>query len=159
MKPNPLLTLGQLATIGYAFADSSVTTLAWIYEKMVGWSDSYPWTEEEVLTWISLYYLSTAGPEASSYNYYEALHGTIINIPVVQNYINIPLGIADFPVEISNSPKSWWGTLGPIVYSKSFDRGGHFAGWERPQDIAEGLCEMFGKDGGAAGAVARKSGY
>jgi hypothetical protein len=26
-------------------------------------------------------------------------------------------------------------------------RRGHFAGWERPQDVVEWLCEMFGKGG------------
>ena len=101
----------QPATIGFAVADSPVAILAWIYEKMVGWSDSYPWTDEDVLTWVSLYCISMAGPEASSYHYYEALHGTIINASVVQGYIDVSLGIVDFPVEISNTPKSWWGTL------------------------------------------------
>jgi hypothetical protein len=153
------LTSIQPATIGFAFADSPVATLAWIYEKLIGWTDAYPWTDEEVLTWISLYYFSTAGPEASSNHYYEALHGTVIDTAVVQSYIDVPLGIADFPVEIANAPRAWWGTLGPIVYSKSFDKGGHFAGWERPEDVAKGLCEMFGKGGGAAGVVAGKTGY
>jgi len=147
------------ATIGFAFADSPVATLAWIYEKLVGWTDKYPWTNDEVLTWISLYYFSTAGPEASSYHYYEALRGSEVNVAVLQGFIDIPLGITDFPMEISNSPKAWWGTLGPIVYSKSFDKGGHFAGWERPDAVAEGLCEMFGKDGGAQRVVDGRSGY
>ncbi|KAG0650258.1 Epoxide Hydratase [Hyphodiscus hymeniophilus] len=147
------------STIGFAFADSPIALLAWIYEKLAGWTDSYPWTDDEILTWISLYYFSTAGPEAPSYHYYEAVHASDMPVPVLQSYIDIPLGIADFPLEISNSPNSWWGTLGPVVYSKSFDKGGHFAGWERPEDIVEGLQEMFGKDGGAAGVVDGKSGY
>ena len=126
---------------------------------MVAWTDSYPWTDDEILTWISLYYFSTAGPEAPSYHYYEAFHGSEMTIPVLQSYIDIPLGIADFPAEMSNAPKAWWKTLGPVVYSKSFERGGHFAGWERPGDVVEGLCEMFGKEGGAEGVVEGKSGY
>jgi len=34
-------------TLGYSLADSPVGMLAWIYEKLVEWSDSYPWTDEE----------------------------------------------------------------------------------------------------------------
>ena len=39
------------------------------------------------------------------------------------------------------------------------ERGGHFAGWERPNDLASDLCEMFGKGGGAYGVVPDKDGY
>jgi len=45
------------------------------------------------------------------------------------------------------------------VFSKSYDKGGHFGGWERPEDVASGLCEMFGKGGGAYKVVEGKSGY
>lgn len=34
-------------TLGYGLADSPVGLLAWIYEKLVQWTDSYPWTDEE----------------------------------------------------------------------------------------------------------------
>jgi len=34
-------------TLGYSLADSPVGMLAWIYEKLVQWTDSYPWTDEE----------------------------------------------------------------------------------------------------------------
>ena len=34
-------------TLGYGLADSPVGMLAWIYEKLVQWTDSYPWTDEE----------------------------------------------------------------------------------------------------------------
>ena len=36
-------------TLGYLLADSPVGLLAWIYEKLVGWTDNYPWTEDEGL--------------------------------------------------------------------------------------------------------------
>jgi hypothetical protein len=49
--------------------------------------------------------------------------------------------------------------LEPVVWSKSYEKGGHFAAWERPGDIADGLGEMFGKGGGAYGAVEGRSGY
>lgn len=149
-------------TINYALRDSPVGLLAWIYDKLVDWSDDYPWLDrpDEVCLWVSIYVFSRAGPDAASYIYYEALHDTKqITFPVVQGYIDTPLGIADFPVEICNNPVSWRKTMGPIVSMKIFDKGGHFAGWERPEDVAGQLCEMFGKGGGAYGVIKGKDGY
>ena len=37
----------QPQTLGYSLADSPSGLLAWIYEKLVNWSDSYPWTDDE----------------------------------------------------------------------------------------------------------------
>jgi hypothetical protein len=34
-------------TLGYALADSPVGLLGWIYEKLIEWSDNYPWTDDE----------------------------------------------------------------------------------------------------------------
>jgi len=64
---------------------------------------------------------------------------------VVQGYIDVPLGLADFPVEISNAPRAWWGSLGPVVWSRSYEKGGNFAAWERPGDLVEGLRYVLGR--------------
>ena len=34
-------------TVCYSLADSPVGLLAWIYEKLVAWSDNYSWTDDE----------------------------------------------------------------------------------------------------------------
>lgn len=34
-------------TLAYALTDSPVALLAWIYERLVHWTDKYPWTEDE----------------------------------------------------------------------------------------------------------------
>ena len=34
-------------TLGYSLTDSPVGLLAWIYEKLVAWTDNYPWTDDE----------------------------------------------------------------------------------------------------------------
>ena len=146
-------------TIGYALTDSPVALLAWIYEKLHDWTDSYPWTDDEILTWISIYWFSTAGPAAASFIYYEALHDTKMPVSVVQGYIDVPLGLAYFPKEVGNAPKAWTRTLGPVVLVSESDRGGHFAAWERPDVIADDLKKMFGKEGGAYGVVRGKNGY
>ena len=48
----------QPQTLGYSLADSPVGLLAWIYEKLVLWTDDYKWTDDEgtrMLTY-SVYY-------------------------------------------------------------------------------------------------------
>jgi len=47
----------------------------------------------------------------------------------------------------SCSPESWWDGMGPVVSKKRFEKGGHFAAWERPGDLVGCLEEMFGKGG------------
>lgn len=37
----------QPQTLGYSLADSPAGLLAWIYEKLVNWSDEYPWSDDE----------------------------------------------------------------------------------------------------------------
>lgn len=34
-------------TLGYALADSPAGLLAWVYEKLVNWTDAYAWTDDE----------------------------------------------------------------------------------------------------------------
>ena len=34
-------------TLGYSLADSPAGILAWIYEKLIVWSDDYPWEDDE----------------------------------------------------------------------------------------------------------------
>lgn len=37
----------QPQTLGYSLADSPAGLLAWLYEKLVVWSDDYPWDDDE----------------------------------------------------------------------------------------------------------------
>jgi hypothetical protein len=112
-------------TLGYSLTDSPVGLLAWIYEKLVGWTDNYLWTDDEgaflidqtyplivyswwvcfgnfhslVLTWISIYWFSRAGPAASLRIYYEIqwIHNT--SPPL------IPRGVSYFPHELVDLPR------------------------------------------------------
>lgn len=62
-------------TIGIALEDSPVGLLSWMYDKLVAWTDEYPWTDDEVCEWVSLYWFSRAGPAASVMIYHEAFKG------------------------------------------------------------------------------------
>jgi hypothetical protein len=151
-------------TIGYALADSPVALLAWIYEKLHDWTDGYPWTDEEILTWISIYQFSTAGAHASVRIYYEATHHTpgkrIKHRDDISLWIpKVKLGLAFFPKELGIFPATWGRTLGPVAYESHNETGGHFAAWERPEVIANDLKAMFGKKGPCYGIVKGRSGY
>jgi pimeloyl-ACP methyl ester carboxylesterase len=103
-------------TLSYAFADSPVALLAWIYEKLVDWTDGYEWTDDEILTWISIYWFSTAGPNAHIRIYYEASHNPTDVIPSrerASEWVDkVKLGLAHFPREITVVPRIWGKTLG-----------------------------------------------
>lgn len=147
-------------TVGYSLNDSPVGLLAWIYEKLHDWTDAYPWTDDEILTWISIYWFSRAGPAATTRIYYEFFHDPS-KLPVQAGQYNakVPMGLAHFPKELYVVPKIWGRTLGPVVYESDNDRGGHFAAWERPEIIVADLRKMFGKRGGAYGVVKERNGY
>ena len=151
-------------TLGYVLQDSPVSLLAWIYEKLHDWTHDYPWTDDEILDWVSVYWFSTAGPAASVRIYYEATHPSPPDTPYTflrtQQYIpHVPLGVAHFPKEISVVPRTWARTMGPVVYESEYTHGGHFAAHEHPEAIVRDLQKMFKKKGPCFGVVKGKDGY
>jgi len=127
------------------------------------WTDGYPWTDDEILTWLSIYWFSTAGPNAHVRIYYEVTHSSTPKIPSrerASEYVDkVKLGVALFSKELTVVPKVWIKTLGPVVYESENDEGGHFAAWEKPAVIAGDLQKMFGKGGPCFGIVPDRSGY
>ncbi|VDB86668.1 unnamed protein product [Peniophora sp. CBMAI 1063] len=149
-------------TLGYSLSDSPVGLLAWIYEKLVAWTDAYSWNEDEVLTWISIYWFSRAGPTASTRLYYEAMAGGSSSEPgALFNVfkVNVPIGLSFFPREISTPPESYVPPHGQVVQSVRHERGGHFAAYEVPDLLVGDLRKMFGKEGKAYGVVKKNDGY
>ena len=147
-------------TLGYSLADSPVGLLAWILEKLHDWSDDYPWTDDEILTFVSIYLFSTAGPGAAQRVYYENTHAHQELREKLNGYVpDVKIGFARFPKELMLWPKEWNKSLGPVVFESEYDKGGHFAAYERPDAIIKDLRAMFGKGGGAYGVVCGKTGY
>ncbi|KAJ7082960.1 Alpha/Beta hydrolase protein [Mycena epipterygia] len=150
----------QPQTLGYSLADSPVGLLAWIYEKLVCWTDNYPWDDDEVLTWISIFWFSRAGPAASIRIYFEAGNRDIAKVfSVTEPRPTIPLGLSHFPKDVVVLPKSWSRGLGNIVYEADHESGGHFAAYEQPEALVDDLRKMFGKGGPAFGVVPGGPGY
>ncbi|KAF4472202.1 epoxide hydrolase [Fusarium albosuccineum] len=135
-------------TVGLAWADSPVALLSWIYEKLHDWTDNYPWEDDEILTWISIFQFSTAGSEASARIYFEMEHPE----PSQQHLDWVPdvkLGLSYFPRDLIVLPKCYGRTLGPVVFENVHERGGHFAAHELPEELVEDVREMFSRGGGA----------
>ncbi|KAJ6455067.1 Alpha/Beta hydrolase protein [Mycena vitilis] len=145
-------------TLGYSLADSPVGLLAWISEKMVSWTDAYPWDDDEVLTWVSSYYFSRPGPAASLRIYYE-LHNGDKRYPPPSEAPTIPFGMSYFPKEVIVVPRLWKHLLGNVVSESQHDRGGHFAAHEQPELLVADVRKMFGRNGPAFGVVPGKTGY
>jgi pimeloyl-ACP methyl ester carboxylesterase len=145
-------------TVAYCLADSPVALLGWIYEKLIHWTDDYPWTDDEILTWISIYWFSTAGPGASVRTYFEAHNpskefGGLATDKAFWAWTKVPLGITQFPKDVIGIPKVFTQTLGNVVLQNWGKDGGHFAAWERPDVIVNALRTMFGEGGGACGVL------
>ncbi|KZT23429.1 alpha/beta-hydrolase [Neolentinus lepideus HHB14362 ss-1] len=146
----------QPQTLGYSLADSPVGLLAWIYEKLVNWTDHYQWEDDEVLTWVSIYWFSQAGPASSLRIYYEVMNENMDLSPVRE----VPLGVSYFPKELAPVPKSWTRSLvGDVVFEIEHTSGGHFAAYEKPEELVNDLRRMFGKGGPVFGVVPGMTGY
>ncbi|TFL02307.1 Alpha/Beta hydrolase protein [Pterulicium gracile] len=167
-------------TLGYSLSHSPAGLLAWIYEKLIHWTNEYPWDDDEdkskpptalrttadfafssitrlghhrsMLTWISIYWFSKAGPAASLRIYYETIkhdeHGVRSS-----DAPTIPFGASFFPKEIIRHPITWIRNVHNLVFTSEYERGGHFASYERPDAIASDLRSMFGKEGPTHGVV------
>ena len=126
-----------------------------------------------VLEWISVYWFSRAGPAASVRIYYE-----VANAAAPPRRSAIPCGLSFFPQELGAPPRTyvpslpllhrpsltvvlcrWARTVGNVVFEAEHEAGGHFAAFERPQNLAADVRAMFGKGGPAFGVVPGKSGY
>ncbi|KAK0488142.1 Alpha/Beta hydrolase protein [Armillaria luteobubalina] len=148
----------QPQTLGYSIADSPVGLLAsWMFERLVNWTDEYPWDDDEVLTWVSIYLFSRSGPTASIRIYFEVFGSSDVSDMAGQP--SIPHGISYFPKELISFPRLWSRTSKHIVFESEHASGGHFAAHEKPQELVNDLRKMFGKGGPAFGVVPGKTGY
>ncbi|PHH92494.1 hypothetical protein CDD83_7131 [Cordyceps sp. RAO-2017] len=152
-----LLQSTKPATLAFALADSPVALLAWVYEKLHDWTDGYRWTDDEVLTWVSVYRFSAAGPAASLRIYYEAFHADFRgSLFAAGGYVpGVPLGVSHYPKDLLAPPRAVASASGPVVFEAVHDEGGHFAAYERPDLFAADLRAMFGTGGGACDVARR----
>jgi pimeloyl-ACP methyl ester carboxylesterase len=130
-------------TIGYSLSDSPVGQAAWIYEKLVQWSDpndgpEHELTGDEILDNIMLYWASNSG--ASSARLYFESFATDFS----RQQLDIPVAVSVFPGELYRPPKIWGErTYTKLFYWNEVARGGHFAAFEQPDIFVAELRKSF----------------
>ena len=130
-------------TIGYSLVDSPVGLAAWIYEKMMTWTDNAGRPEDAlsrdtILDNIMLYWLTASGASAARL-YWESFGGL-----AAPAQVKLPAGVSNFPKEISKSPREWAArTYNDLVYWSDVAKGGHFAAWEQPELFVAELRKCF----------------
>ncbi|GAA0333130.1 epoxide hydrolase [Sphingomonas oligophenolica] len=129
-------------TLGYGLHDSPIGQAAWIYEKLLDWTDSVDavdtiLTNDEMLDNITLYWLM--GTAASSAQFYWENTSADTTTKV-----ELPTGITQFPGDLFNASRRWVERAYPqIVYWSQQKVGGHFAAWEQPEIFADELAACF----------------
>lgn len=132
-------------TLAYGLNDSPVGLAAWIIEKFRTWSDCHGeierrFSKDELLTNIMIYWV-TQTIHSSIRTYYENAHASSMLQP--GKPINVPVGFALFPKEISLPPREWAERRLHVQRWREMPRGGHFAAMEEPELLAEELRAFF----------------
>jgi pimeloyl-ACP methyl ester carboxylesterase len=131
-------------TLAYGLNDSPAGLLSWILEKFWAWTDNAgnvydAVPREELLTNAAIYWFTgTAGSSARLY--YESLGSSAVRVPPTSG---VPLGVANFPMEIIGGRRRWVEQQNKLVHWSELDRGGHFAALEEPEALAADVRTFF----------------
>lgn len=134
-------------SLAYGLNDSPVGLGGWIIEKFNSWSDHAGnlediLTKEELLANVTLYWL-TQTIHSSSRMYYEIRLNPLIFSE--SDYVDIPVGYANFPKEIPTPPRSYIEKGLNIIHWSELPKGGHFAALEQPVLLANDIKSFFEK--------------
>ncbi|KAF8315330.1 alpha/beta-hydrolase, partial [Clavulina sp. PMI_390] len=141
------------ATIGYAIAVSPVALLAYIGEKFLAWSDPTTLDMDDVLTTVTIYYLTSCFP-TSVMIYQKCKAGRArLSDPTIWGKIKSQMAFSAFPYEVAVPPAAWIAKCGPLVQFKRHDKGGHFPALDNPDALVEDLCEFVGAHWGKSSAA------
>jgi pimeloyl-ACP methyl ester carboxylesterase len=132
-------------SVGYGLEDSPAGLAAWIVEKFGAWSDGAPlpeasFTRDQLLTNITTYWV-TATATSSARIYYEMRQIGRGALP--QDYVTVPTGIANFPGEVTRTPRAWVEHRYNVTHWTNHDRGGHFAAMQVPEIFVDDVRTFF----------------
>ena len=124
------------ATIATALGDSPAGLLAWIGEKLRSWTDcdgdlSAVFDRDELVTWIAAYWHTRS--IGTSFTPYA------VPSPKQPGRVDVPTVFTVFPKDLVNAPRSFAERFFDVREFRTFEHGGHFAAWERPDDYAWGV--------------------
>ena len=132
-------------TLAYGLNDSPVGLAAWIVEKFWSWSDcggdvERAFTKDELLTNVMIYWLT------ETINSSIRLHFEFVHHPSgVQpgERVEVPTGVAVFPREILNPPRSLAESMYDIRRWAVMPSGGHFPALEKPGELVKEIRAFF----------------
>ncbi len=132
-------------SLGYGLVDSPAGLCAWIVEKFGAWSDGAPFpeasfTRDQLLTNITTYWV-TGTATSSARIYYEMRQIGRGALP--QEYVAVPTGIANFPGEVTRTPRAWVEHRYHVTHWTEHDRGGHFAAMQVPDLFVDDVRAFF----------------
>jgi hypothetical protein len=127
--------------LGMAMHDSPVGMLAWMYDKLVVWTDEYPWTPREIITWTLMHYFP--GPTTSFMMYHENTYESLMSSTFFNQKITVPYGVSAFPKELAVMPRSWVEKVTNLKFYREHERGGHFAMHEKPDELVGDMIEFY----------------
>ncbi|HEX4430212.1 MAG TPA: epoxide hydrolase [Frankiaceae bacterium] len=132
-------------TLAYGLHDSPVGQLAWILEKWRAWSDcggdvESVFTKDEILVNATIYW-ATGTMRSSTQWYWEHAHRPPAAVRPVR--IECPTGVARFPRDVMQVPRTAAERKYDLRRWTEVDRGGHFAALEQPEILVEEIRAFF----------------
>lgn len=111
-------------TLAVALGDSPAGLAAWLVEKLESWSDERAFTVDELLTWVSAYWVTgTIGTSFATYT----------EPAVLPDRVDTPTVLSAFPRDIKPEPRSYAEAFLNVREYVEHPAGGHFAAWEQPE--------------------------
>jgi pimeloyl-ACP methyl ester carboxylesterase len=117
-------------TLAVALGDSPAGLAAWIVEKLDSWSDESAFTADEILTWVTAYWVS--GAIGTSF----ATYTEPVTLP---DRIETPTVLSVFPRDLKPEPRSYAEAFLNLSDYVEHQAGGHFAAWEQPVEYVDDL--------------------
>jgi pimeloyl-ACP methyl ester carboxylesterase len=138
-------------TLAVALGDSPAGLAAWLVEKLESWSDASAFTPDELLTWVTAYWVTgTIGTSFATYT-------EPVTLP---DRIETPTVLSVFPRDTKPEPRGYAEAFLNVRAYVEHSAGGHFAAWEQPAAYVRDLrraVELGGLAGSNAEAVRRRA--
>jgi pimeloyl-ACP methyl ester carboxylesterase len=110
-------------TLAVALGDSPAGLAAWMVEKLDAWSGESAFTSDELLTWVTAYWVSgTIGTSFATYT-------EPVTLP---DRIETPTVLSVFPGDLKPEPRSYAEVFLNLCDYVEHQAGSHFAAWEQP---------------------------
>lgn len=124
-------------TVAVGISDSPVGQLAWneLFNNFGNGTSLV--TEDQILTEVSLYWFTNTSAAAGRYHYEEANSGA------EPQPNHAPTGVAVFADDFKTIRPLADRDNTNIVHWSNYDKGGHFASLERPEEVTEDLRKFF----------------